>query len=143
MKKHQGLHPHTTGWMPLSRPLCMAGSLFLFPQIIPGLHTPGSRAPKGKRLKNSKSQPGTIGEPVQLWLSVSLPCQAVCSTWGTPKSLPGLQHNSRKQKGNTPDFPETENWVFYSQKNPCFSAPKLLPDLMWTCWSNGPSNGQC
>lgn len=40
---------------PLGGPFSVARSLFLFPQIIPGLHTPGSRAPRGKRLRNSKS----------------------------------------------------------------------------------------
>lgn len=106
-KKASRATPHIAGWVPPLWPLPMAGSLFLFPQIIPGLHTPGSRVPPGQKTKEQQVL-GTIGEPVQLWLSVSQPCQAVWSSWGNTQSLPGLERNSRKQKVNTLKFPR--NW---------------------------------
>lgn len=114
----RGTHPYSWADVPTVASFPFQEVYFLSTQIIPGLPTPGTRTPQGKRLENSPQN--NWGACSLVWLSVSLPCQSVWSNW----SLPKLEFDSREQKWKT-KFPCSWEQAFTFRSNARDTQPHL------------------
>ena len=149
-RMHQGLHIYIFGvhtHMPLVWPLFHGSESNFVPTDNTRPAYPRLQSPSGQKAKEQQVL-GTIGEPVQFWLSVSLPCQAVWIARGTPSLCQDLSITVENKK----EIPQISQKLrigasilspHLNKKIPCSKAPRLSPTLVGTCRPNGLSNDQC